>query len=288
LKHERSTGEIQETAALYALGSLSQHDARTFENHLTEGCAVCRAELQRFEGVVGLLGFTASEAEPPVYLRELLVAHVEHGTREATRSVAAQPGKEPPAQSPPRPRRPLSAWSRALSWAVALGCAALAGYSYYSWKQSEQSAQERAAELVAARSDAEQLSKMLELERGRSRELEHINTILERPGARVLLLTGREPFSSASAAIFWDVLRKRWLVTGRLPEAGLGKAYQIWCVTKTGRFGAGMLRQDSEGHVFTVLDGPEAGIDISQVVITLEPAGGSAQPTWPIVASSGK
>lgn len=288
MKHERSTGEIQETAALYALGSLSQHDARTFENHLTEGCAVCRAELQRFEGVVGLLGFTASEAAPPVYLRELLVAHVEHGTREATRSVAAQPGKEPPAQSPPRPRRPLSAWSRALSWAVALGCAVLAGYSYYSWKQSEQSAQERAAELVAARSDAEQLSKMLELERGRSRELEHINAILERPGARVLLLTSPEPSSSASAAIFWDVPRKRWLVTGRLPEAGPGKAYQIWCVTKAGRFGAGMLRQDSEGHVFTVLDGPAAGIDISQVVITLEPVGGSAQPTWPIVASSGK
>lgn len=288
MKHERPTGEIQETAALYALGSLSQHDARAFENHLKEGCGVCSAELRRFEGVVGFLGLTASDAEPPAYLRELFAAHVEHCAREAMSRAEVQAEKKPPAKAAPRLRNRLSAWSRALSWAMALGCAVLAGYSYYSWKQSEQSVQERTTELVAARSDAEQLSKMLELERGRSRELEHLNAILERPGARVVLLTGPEPSSSASVAIFWDVARRRWVVTGRLPKAGPGTEYKLWYVTRTGRYAAGILQQDSEGHVFTVLEGPEAGTEISQTIITLEPVGGSAQPTWPIIASSGK
>jgi anti-sigma-K factor RskA len=288
LKHERSTGEIQETAALYALGSLSQHDARAFENHLKEGCGVCGAEVRRFERIVGLLGLTATEAEPPVYLRELLVAHVELGEKEATRHAPEQPEQKAPAQSAQRSHRSLSAWSRVLSWAMAAGCAVLAAYSYYSWKQSDQSVQERTAELVAARSDAEQLSKMLELERGRSRELEHINAILERPGARILLLSGTDSSSPASVAIFWDVGRRRWLVTGRLPQAAEGKVYQLWYVTKAGRFSAGILQQDSQGHVFSVLDGPEVGIEIKEAAITLEPAGGSAQPTWPLVASSGK
>jgi anti-sigma-K factor RskA len=288
LKHERSTGEVQETAALYALGSLNQHDARAFENHVEAGCGICSAELKRFEGVVGCLGLTASDAEPPVYLRELLVAHVEHSTRGAEQKVPERAEKKPPEESQAPVRSPLLTWSRVLSWAVALGCAVLAFYSYYSWKQSEQSVQERTAELVAARSDADQLSKMLELERGRSRELEHLNSILERPGARVLLLTGQEPSSPASVAIFWDVARGRWVVTGHLPQAGPGTEYKLWYVTKTGRYGAGMLRQDSEGHVFTILEAPEPGADVSQTVITLEPAGGSAQPTWPIIASSGK
>jgi hypothetical protein len=196
--------------------------------------------------------------------------------------------KEPQVKSTPRIRSPLSFWSRALSWAVAVGCAVLAAYSYYYWKQSEESVQERTADLVAARSDSEQLSKMLELERGRSRELEHLNAILERPGAKVFLLAGAEPSSSASAAVFWDVARRRWVVTGRLPQAGQGTVYKLWYVTRTGRFGAGILPQDSEGHVFAVLEAPEPGAEISQTVITLERDAGSTQPTWPIIASSGK
>jgi Anti-sigma-K factor rskA, C-terminal len=288
LKHERSTGGVQETAALYALGSLSQHDARAFESHLKEGCSACSGELKRFQGVIGCLGLTASDAEPPVYLRELLVAHIEHSAPTAMPEAAAQARKEPPVISTPRARSPLSFWSKALSWIMAVGCAMLAAYSYYYWKQSEQSVQERTAELVAARSDSEQLSKMLELERGRSRELEHLNAILERPGARVLLLAGAEPTSSASAAIFWDVARRRWVVTGRLPQAGPGTVYKLWYVTRTGRYGAGILPQDSEGHVFAVLEAPEPGADVSQTVITLERDAGATQPTWPIIASSGK
>jgi anti-sigma-K factor RskA len=287
LKHERSTGEVQETAALYALGSLSQHDARAFESHLKEGCTACSAELKRFQSVVGYLGLTASDADPPAYLRELLVAHVEHSTPAAA-APAAEIDSKPPAASTASSRAPLSFWSRALSWAMAIVCAVLAGYSYYYWKQSEQSVQEKTAELVAARSDAEQLSKMLELERGRSRELEHLNAILERPGAKVFLLTGSEPSSAASVAIFWDVGRRRWVVTGRLPEAGPGTMYKLWYVTRTGRYGAGILQQDSQGHVFTVLEAPEPGTEVSQTVVTLERDGGSAEPTWPIVASSGK
>lgn len=287
MKHERSTGEVQETAALYALGSLSQHDARAFESHLQEGCAACSAELKRFQSVVGYLGLTASDADPPVYLRELLVAHVEHSAP-APPAPPAHVDSKPPAASTARSHTPLSFWSRALSWAMAIGCAVLAGYSYYYWKQSEQSVQERTADLVAARSDAEQLSKMLELERGRSRELEHLNAILERPGAKVFLLTGSEPSSTASVAIFWDVGRRRWVVTGRLPQAGPGTMYKLWYVTRTGRYGAGILQQDSQGHVFTVLEAPEPGTEVSQTVVTLERDGASAQPTWPIVASSGK
>lgn len=288
MKHERPTGEIQETAALYALGSLNQHDARAFEKHLNERCDVCNAELKRFEGVVGLLGLTASETEPPVYLRELLAAHIEHGARDKEQERAAQPVNKPPELFATLPRPTPRAWPKVLLWIVAIACALLAGYSYYSWRQSEQSTQEQTAELVAARSDAEQLSKMLELERGRSRELEHISAILERPGARILLLAGMEPSSTASVAVLWDVAKKRWLVTGRLPQAGPGKAYQLWYVSKTGRLSAGTLQQDSEGHVFTVLDAPEASVEVKEAVITLEPAGGSAQPTWPIIAATGK
>jgi anti-sigma factor ChrR (cupin superfamily) len=63
---------IQELASLYALGSLNQHEARAFEEHLDDGCGECKDELQGFELVVGILGSSEAEAEPPPRVRERL------------------------------------------------------------------------------------------------------------------------------------------------------------------------------------------------------------------------
>ena len=77
MKHENVTEEIQETASLYALGALSQHEARAFKFHMDEGCEVCARELVRFERVLAGLGMGAPEVEPPAYIRDRLAARLE-------------------------------------------------------------------------------------------------------------------------------------------------------------------------------------------------------------------
>ncbi len=293
MKHERATGEIQETAALYALGSLSQHEARGFESHLREGCAVCAAELAQFENVVGMLGLTASEADPPVYLRELLAAHVEQGSLAAPRpSVPERERKDlkPPifsAARQPAPR-PKSYWLRFVPWILVAICALAAEEFYFAWKKAQQALQASAEEIGAARGGSEQLTRMLELERSRSKELELIGAALGKPGVTVVLLSGTERSSPASVAIIWDTAERRWTVTGNLPPADEGKRYQLWYVTPTGRYSAGMLDQDSAGHVFKEIEVSNTTEGLTEAVITLEPASGSAQPTWPVVARGGK
>src|SRR5215831_1807933 len=76
MEHKLATDEIREKAALYALGALSQIEARAFENHLDDGCQVCRAELAEFDGVVGVLGLAAPLANPPAELRNRLMANI--------------------------------------------------------------------------------------------------------------------------------------------------------------------------------------------------------------------
>ena len=68
--HNQTTEVTQERAALYALGALSQHEARSFEVHLREGCPACQTEISRYESVMGELGLAAPAATPPAYLRE--------------------------------------------------------------------------------------------------------------------------------------------------------------------------------------------------------------------------
>src|SRR5438128_5865842 len=82
--------EIEGLAPLYALGTLTQHEARAFEEHLAEGCAACRDELEDFEAVVGLLGVGALEAEPPESVRENLLDSLVKDDKRAAESSTPQ------------------------------------------------------------------------------------------------------------------------------------------------------------------------------------------------------
>lgn len=72
---------MTDVAMLYALGTLSQHEARAFEEHLGDGCADCKAELESFEITVRALGFSAPEELPPARIREDLMARIDGSTR---------------------------------------------------------------------------------------------------------------------------------------------------------------------------------------------------------------
>jgi anti-sigma factor ChrR (cupin superfamily) len=67
--HARATDAERERAALYALGSLGADEARAFEQHLGEGCAVCRREVDAFTAVGAELGLAAAPVPPPADLR---------------------------------------------------------------------------------------------------------------------------------------------------------------------------------------------------------------------------
>lgn len=82
MKHIFAEEEIQERAALYALGALGQHEARAFDEHLAEGCATCEAELKEFATVVEKLAFESPEAAPSPDTRNKLMALIAAGTKE--------------------------------------------------------------------------------------------------------------------------------------------------------------------------------------------------------------
>lgn len=78
--------QMTDFAAAYALGALTQHETRAFEEHLAEGCRICGAEVESLEVTTSALGLAASEAGPPGNLRAELLMRLNGMERSARRS----------------------------------------------------------------------------------------------------------------------------------------------------------------------------------------------------------
>src|SRR5215211_7615371 len=91
MKHTAAGDETGERASLYALGALSQHEARAFEEHLAEGCEACEDELSSFAEAAGALAFAAPASAPPAGARAKLAERLaQNGSaQKSARSFAA-------------------------------------------------------------------------------------------------------------------------------------------------------------------------------------------------------
>jgi len=283
LRHDSITEEGQELAALYALGALTQHEARAFESHLHDGCDACKAEIEKFESVVGTLGFSAEPATPPSYLRDLLAARIEKEKQgqsnndSQTASVIPFPERTKSTRQSPAVT-PASPGLRLLPWAVAASLLIALAYTIMSWQSERKNRQELLNETA-------ELRDKLNRESAREKELAQINAVLGSPQKSTIKLEGQDVAPSASANVYWDVAEKRWVVSADLPPAPEGKVYQLWVITPNDqKISVGLIEPDDKGHGFTVFDMSSNLPDVAAAAITLEPKGGSEQPTLPIYA----
>jgi quercetin dioxygenase-like cupin family protein len=91
MRCQRASDAAIETAALYALGALTQSEAIWFENHLSEGCAVCSAQLATFEEVTSQIGLTAVEQSPSPEIRDRLLSGLSPQSEERPAAPARPP-----------------------------------------------------------------------------------------------------------------------------------------------------------------------------------------------------
>jgi anti-sigma-K factor RskA len=306
LKYEKTTEEKQEQAALYALGALSQHEAQAFEHQLSDGDSQVGEDLEAFEKVVAALGYIAESAAPPPYLLDVLTMRIQKEEQIAapapilqfperssanTQSVSGSgPNIQPQVSRTPqtvspfpevKPTRKSSALSF-IPWALAATFAVAALVGIWSWRTARQESDALKNQIAAVQSQTEQLRNQINQENDKVFELARINQALRSPNSRVIELAGQEVAPSSTASIYWDTSGSQWVVAANLPPAPEGKVYQLWFVTAEAKISAGLLKTDNKGHGFSVVDVPKEITSIAAAAITLEPAGGSAQPTMPI------
>jgi anti-sigma-K factor RskA len=289
LKQDKNIEEKQEQAALYALGSLSQHEARAFEARVSDGDNESKEALATFEKVVEALGYSTNPVQPPAYLKDVLQSRLQRERQQPVATTLPFPEKRAvaPATPPSISTKPATVVefkrkSPALSfipWALAASLAVCSLLAFFAWRNSKQENATLQNQVASIKTEVNKINSQAEQERERVSETTQIIQALRAPDHKVVEMPGQAVAPNASASLYWNVSGKQWVVAANLPPAPEGKVYQLWFVTPEAKISAGLLKTDAQGHGFTVVNVPADVTNVAAAAITLEPTGGSQQPT---------
>jgi anti-sigma-K factor RskA len=239
--------DLHSLSGAYALDALEPGAERDrFTRHLSR-CQSCASEVRGFREVATAMAFAAA-TEPPAELRDRVLA------------AAARTRQLPPEiRTHARPRRtrtgvPWVPWLSGVVAAASIVVAVLFGFA--------------------------QAHTQDELNQVRA-ENQAISLLLSAPRAK--LLTYPVTHGGVATVVLAADRHELAVVTNGLPALPPGKVYQLWLIGKPAITSAGLLPPAKDGRTPPVLaTGVVKGDTLG---LTVEPAGGSAQPTTkPILA----
>ena len=225
--------------------------------------------------LLGLLGASSEPMEPSPAVKERLMA-------ELKASTAAPPPAEVVEMPAPPTSPPARRWALPLAASLAVALAGVSGY--------------QAAQLAGQRQTIAELSERLEEVEARTPTVAAMRTRLAEMQDRMSLITGRgveicalKPMApefreaNSRGVLYVASDHQHWYLTiDGLQPCKQGRSYQLWFVPEDG--------EPVSAGTFDVVEGVRVELSSETmpaatraITITLEPAGGSPEPTGPAV-----
>ncbi len=246
---------FEELAALQALGLPLGDEGVDFTRHLEEGCPVCEELLLDFREASAALAAPLPKVPPSPEVKERLM-----------RSLGPA-GAVLPKRSAPSYARALLALAAVLLLAVVV---------------SDDVRLRRQREEL--RSRGAQLAGHLESARRDLARRDLRVKVLASEDVQMLFLGGQGPQPAARAKVFWSERAKRGIVVaGNLAPLAPGKQYELWVFAQGKPVPAGVFDADEAGRALFESADLSAIPAAQNFAVTVEPAGGTPQPTGPIV-----
>ncbi|HEY9431354.1 MAG TPA: anti-sigma factor [Blastocatellia bacterium] len=266
--------KVKAIAPLYVIGALDEKTAHDVEAALHSATPEQQRVIARWREVAALLPQALPLQTPPDYLRERLLNRIAEETAQTPIEIAVEEStlKEIAERDEKKVLpfvQPRRAESRTARWLLIAATALLAFTSAYLFTQQAKLARERDNLSRERNSLREELA-----ERGRL-----VDDIVS-PRTRVIAMVGDEA-PQANAKVLWDTETQKWVIyVFDLPAPPSDNDYQLWYVTKNAKISAAVFRTDERGRTVLKLTlPPDALAGLAATAVTLEPRGGSPQPT---------
>jgi anti-sigma-K factor RskA len=268
--------QLRDLLPALSLGALDADERREVAAHVST-CADCAAELAALERVVNGIGLEAPPVTPPAALKGKVLARIEDERAGKVTAMSRMPVPAQVAQA-----RPLWAHGLALAASVALAV----GASLYAWAlRSEISILRQ--DVAATSGEASKLRGELATLRRNWVEVTKAMDVLRAPDMLKVDLKGQATLPSGTGRAFWSRSAGLMFTAEGLPALPQGKVYQLWTIKGAVATGAGTFVPDSGGAAsVTAIVAATAEVP-DAFGVTIEPAGGSATPTMPIVMVGG-
>lgn len=305
----RDTHSAEEQLAAYVLGALDADEVMAVEAHLAHSHAA-RAEVQALREVVALLPYAAQPVEPPAAVRRQLFARIE------ANRVAEPTSRPAPVRAARRGARMMMPAIMAALLLLVVGLSALTFSLQMSIAELSRTNQASVTELartkqslesslaqvqqtldetqanqqaLTARIEASQRAleasqrDMAALQSQLSQE-QYVLTFISAPGVATRQLEATSGSVDAQGEMYMYPGHSEAIVLFRgLAPLEPGKVYQFWLANSDGQVAAGTVVADADGLARLLVQAPREVNAFTEVMLTIEPAGGSAIPSNQVV-----
>lgn len=276
----------------YALGELSPAEQAAVDAEAARYPAI-REELQQVQAAFGFYA-EAHAITPPAGLRERVLGNVlaqiaapaanatpNSALRADVDAVAQATTNQPAAPAVVRsmtsadasPARSIWAMAASVALILSLGANALL---YSNWKDAS-------SEVVALQNSQSRFAATTQVVERQLGTLRQENQILRSDEFRAVALAGTKDAPSARAKVLFNpATHKVYVDVKSMPALPAGKQYQLWALDNGKPVDAGLLAANTAAG--TELQQMKDVSNAQAFAVTVEPVGGSANPTMPIQA----
>ena len=242
-----------EQGEIYALGALDGQELKEFEAHLASGCEICDAHIRQTHESLAVMHRSLAPLSPPAAVKNSILEQIAPNTAR---------GEEHSGW--------WSAWGGWLAGAVSLAAAVVVLALTWSITSTRDQLEKLQAQIAALRNEAAKNDELIQF--------------LSTPEVRFVQLAGLDAAPEAKAKLFWNpTTRRGLLMVFGLPKTAADKAYELWGIAGNEPVPAGVFVVDERGQARFQVPELAPGRTYEKFAVTLEPAGGVAKPSGPMV-----
>ncbi|MET7826099.1 anti-sigma factor [Streptomyces sp. NPDC005386] len=243
-----TTVDLHTLTGAYALHALADDERELFERH-AEDCESCALEVRELTAAAARLGMAVTETPAPAF-KETVMRRITTVRQEAPRTVPVA-----------APRRPAGRGRRPARWALAACLAAAAGLGGTAVWQHDRA------------EDARQQARQAE------RRTNDVAAVIAAPDAKSRTATLAD--GARGTVVVSQSRDQAVFVAAGMAKPPTGKVYQLWFNDGGTMRSAGLMDPARTTEAVLMKGSVD---DASGMGITVEPAGGSAEPTSDPVA----